>query len=774
MIVVFSKWKLEYIIITTYSKIESAREFVSRRSLVTLRINIMSWSNTWFKICDAFNDWKGRLITEKGFKTAKGKKTLVIGSCIAIAVGVTCFKLYDWYQEREFTLRAQTAMRGGFYKEAFKNYLELANRGNEEAMLQIAEMYFEGQGTTKNAKMAIEYLQNAASSGNEQAMTKLGMLYFSSNYLSQTCLGHDYKQALDWFLKAKHNPEALEAIGTMYSRGLGVPVNERLAQNYFDKWINSYLEQARKGDAKAQYIMGLYFIDGLRHEINEAEAVSWFEKSAAQGYEKALESLGFLYRIGGEKIEPNDAKAMEYFSKLKDIYEQKAQHGDIAAMIYLAEMYQKGEGVSQNNEKVVKYYIDASNAGSIAAKENLADLSENEFIKLPQGVTPQSLRAEAQHLREAAAMNGDITLMKELGYNALGAITSFENVVLDSATNKEAELKNNVENKALEREAEPVVLSKNSADEVKTLANVSNSSPSEASVESSVSHNEDKAALSFVDQKSITIETIPDDNTLVVATVTANSEGKNIEDEPQAKDASVVSQDTDGNNKAVTGLNVSQKDKEELVRQDEVNSNIAPKVQYSKNVQHNSLPQQTNQELYALYDEALKWFTLAAESGDASAMLELGRIYKEAPLSSIKSEALAINWFEKSAKQCYEPAYIELGNVYAQENTALENAKDAIYWFERAAMQGSYEAQIALAKLFAKGGRGVQPDYISALKWLLVVKKGAEIRGDTGEESGYSDVLELEKKYSHYLTDEEVNAVHNAVEDMLTKYGTNW
>ena len=68
----------------------------------------------------------------------------------------------------------------------------------------------------------------------------------------------------------------------------------------------------------------------------------------------------------------------------------------------------------------------------------------------------------------------------------------------------------------------------------------------------------------------------------------------------------------------------------------------------------------------------------------------------------------------------------------------------------------------------------MQPDYVNALKWLLVVKKGAELSGDTATDGLYGEVLELEKQYAHYLTLDEVGKVHHEVQVMVEKYGTNW
>lgn len=768
----------------------------------------MKWSDTWFKMCDSFNEWKGRLVSEKGLETTRGKKTLLAMCCATAVLGLGVYQGYSWYLERDYLLRAESAMRGGFFKEAFKNYLALAQRGDLEAMRQVADMYFEGKGTAKNPDQAIKFLQEAADQGDSEAMTRLGMLYFSSSYQGQTCLGHDYRQAMNWFLKAGRNPEALEAIGTMYLRGLGVETNERLAQNYFDKWIDTYFEKARQGDAKAQYLMGLYLIDGQRHVIDEPKAIAWFEKSAAQGYVKALESLGFLYRIGGENTAPDNEKAMAYFAKLKDIYEERAAKGDTAAMIYLAEMYQKGEGVPQDNAMALKKYLDASDAGSIAAKENLADLAENNVFTLPGGVTPEDLRQEARKLREQKAVEGDITYMKELGFVALSVIASYESEQANRADNAENEDDNIW---AVRTKSQMVAEQKHlEAQEKAQVKNASETLNNSAASDMHVAVNKNAVAKNLestrdadtsthkADNTNIALVDAPQDQgqTFVVATLdSASSEGENGVSE------TVVGSDSRASNEGITVATasiaatgdeamtlVAKEANEAKIKENETKETPSAKARFETKPELASTKAEYKakesprkdqallnaQELYPLYDEAVKWFTLAAQSGDAPAMLELGRIYRDAPLPSIRNENMAVNWFLKSAQQCYEPAYLELGAVYEQPNSTLENAREAIHWFELAAMQGSTEAQIRLAKLFARGGRGVQPNYVNALKWLLVVKKGAELSGDTATDGLYGEVLELEKQYAHYLTLDEVKKVHHDVQVMVEKYGTNW
>ncbi|MDD6177514.1 MAG: tetratricopeptide repeat protein [Ruminobacter sp.] len=571
------------------------------------------WKNTWFSFRDWFSDWSKRFSEERSslFSTSRGRVAVISFIIGVLILSIIGYYLYQMYLIHDYRLRAQSTYDGGFYSEAIKNYEALAELGDEEGLFKAAEMYLEGIGIPKDQKKAIEYLHIAADLGSSEAMTKLGMLYYASSFINRTCLGHDYRKALEWFQKAGKNPDALEALATMYQKGLGVEKNEKIAQNYFDEWINVYAVRAQDGDAKSQYLLGLYYSDGVRHSVDEEKSLSWYEKSAAQGYIPALEVLAFTYTYGGEKIQKNPEKAKETYEKLISLYEKNAEEGKVDSLIALSSMYMSGIGVEKNTKRAVEYLERAIGKNSPQALDILADLIEEEGITLENNETPANLRKEANDIRESEATRGNISMMKELGYRAL----SENHESVDPAT-------------------------------------------------------------------------------------------------------------------GMIKLGID-------------------------------------------YTNAIKWFTQAAQAGDAPAMLELGQIYDKTKDNSLKSLKLAEYWYKKSAEQCYEPAYLELGDLYNRPNTEFENAKIAQSWYELSATQGTQNAQLLLAKSLASGGKGAQPDYLNALKWLLVVKHDLEDDKEN-REAELKEINALEKQYSHYLTDEEIENVKTSALNMYKQYGTEW
>ena len=71
---------------------------------------------------------------------------------------------------------------------------------------------------------------------------------------------------------------------------------------------------ADRGDAVAQFNLGLMYHRGLGVAMSEEKAVSWYQKSAENGYPKAQEFLAAAYREGWFGL-PKDNKQASYWEK---------------------------------------------------------------------------------------------------------------------------------------------------------------------------------------------------------------------------------------------------------------------------------------------------------------------------------------------------------------------------------------------------------------------------------------------------------------------------
>jgi hypothetical protein len=143
----------------------------------------------------------------------------------------------------------------------------------------------------------------------------------------------------------------------------------------------------------------------------------------------------------------------------------------------------------------------------------------------------------------------------------------------------------------------------------------------------------------------------------------------------------------------------------------------------------------------------MKWTHKAAEQGHAAAQNSLGiRYFIGGSVQKDLNEAE--KWFRKSSEQNFMAADNNLCKLFAQKVDALNgaivpfpktddieplkgSAKDiaeAFAWCGKAAEQGQIESQFRLAALYAKGSRGVTPDYERAYFWLSIPRRPQPFR----------------------------------------------
>ena len=150
---------------------------------------------------------------------------------------------------------------------------------------------------------------------------------------------------------------------------------------------------AEQGDAKAQFLLGLWYFSGQGGLRDYAKAAEWFSKAAEQGDANAQSKLGLQY-FTGQGVPEDKAKAAEWFSKA-------AKQGDARAQFYMGFSYESGQGVSEDNMKAAEWYGKAAEQGDADAQYELGLLYSN-----GQGVPKDSLKAE-KLLRKAAEQGNE-------------------------------------------------------------------------------------------------------------------------------------------------------------------------------------------------------------------------------------------------------------------------------------------------------------------------------------------------------------------------------
>ena len=125
-------------------------------------------------------------------------------------------------------------------------------------------------------------------------------------------------------------------------------------------------------------LYGYTYQEGLSsyEDGNKAKSFRIWYLLSLEGNSNADYGLGLLYLNGFEELNKNITIALEYL--------QKADNANITAASYqLGLLYEKGEGVSQNNKKAFNYYSKAADDDHLPSILKLADSYENGTLSLP-------------------------------------------------------------------------------------------------------------------------------------------------------------------------------------------------------------------------------------------------------------------------------------------------------------------------------------------------------------------------------------------------------
>jgi uncharacterized protein len=127
-----------------------------------------------------------------------------------------------------------------------------------------------------------------------------------------------------------------------------------------------YRKAAEKGDARAQYNLGLMYDNGLGVPQDYAAALRWYRKSAEQGDAKAQNEVGWEYELGAQ-VRQDYAEALRWYRK-------SANQGNAGGQYHLGDMYRFGNGVPVDYAEALKWFRKAANQGQATAQWRLGGM----------------------------------------------------------------------------------------------------------------------------------------------------------------------------------------------------------------------------------------------------------------------------------------------------------------------------------------------------------------------------------------------------------------
>lgn len=154
-----------------------------------------------------------------------------------------------------------------------------------------------------------------ADEGDDEAAVELAERYYSGNGVKV-----DFAKAMRFYKRAdiEDNPHAQYSIGAMYAGAMGVEHDPEKAFRYYQK-------AADKGYPPAQYALGeaLYFGEGC--EKNDSEALYWMQKAEAEFQDANVYiMLSMIYKDSEDESIRDYSKAFKYLQKAVDLQSEIA------------------------------------------------------------------------------------------------------------------------------------------------------------------------------------------------------------------------------------------------------------------------------------------------------------------------------------------------------------------------------------------------------------------------------------------------------------------
>lgn len=196
----------------------------------------------------------------------------------------------------------------------------------------------------KDFKEAVEWYRKAADLGDEEAMLDLGETYYDAYNFAR--IQQYYEESLKWYGRAAAFHHCVGEI-RYYSLSHGVPTN--LYYTFYG---------AEHGNPEKQKELGDLYYKGNGVTKDYAEAEKWYRLSAEQGYAPGQFGMGLCNEA------KNDAESVKWFRLA-------AEQGYAPGQYRLAHCYEWGIGVTRSDTEAYKWYKKAADQGNDASKSIL-------------------------------------------------------------------------------------------------------------------------------------------------------------------------------------------------------------------------------------------------------------------------------------------------------------------------------------------------------------------------------------------------------------------
>lgn len=214
--------------------------------------------------------------------------------------------------------------------------LRQAKAGNTKAMLDLADAYYSGKGTSKNLRRYFFWIKRAAEANDTDAAP---MYLLAWAYREGEGTTINLKKYFYWIAKAAelNDKDAMLGLALAYRNGEGTNVDPE----QFFNWIKK-AGSAKDADPESMFFLAYAYRDGVGTPVNIDEYISWIRKSAEAGDNDAMRSLAWSFHEG-TGVKRDDSQFFNLINKAA-----KANDATSRSLFSLAYAYRWGVGTKIN------------------------------------------------------------------------------------------------------------------------------------------------------------------------------------------------------------------------------------------------------------------------------------------------------------------------------------------------------------------------------------------------------------------------------------------
>ena len=527
---------------------------------------------------------------------------------------------------------------------ALKLYQQAADAGDALSLVEVADQLWDGKGTRRQrikAKAlygkALPMLMGLGEAGDRQAQ------FIAGNLLAGIRMGdRDFEESIKWQhpgADAGYSP-AQFLIGARHQKGHGVPKNDAIAMDWYNK-------AAAQGHPGAINNVGWMHGNGRAGGgVNGAKAAAMYLRAAERGNSVSQNNIA-MRLFGGADIAMDKEKAFMW-------HKRSAENDYGRGQYYLATRYNTGEGTDPDLEKAVYWYKRAAENDEINSQAKLAQMYRDG-------------RGVKRDLRESLNWLARIT---EFDRDIVNPFVASEQIKARTAAQSYVKLKKYIS------EGWPI-------------------SPRDLNVAEAEAEKGDANAQ------------------YELAALNAGGVGGSAQSAKTAHKwaAKAAAQ---GHAGAQYYLGICHEEGRNVSR-----SSAKAKEWYQKAAAQDHAGAQNNlaavlEEADAM-EEAGPLYMKAAKGGSANGCYNLARLIETGSggLGEADPKA-AFEEFAKAARMGHGPAQNNLGLMYQTGVGVKANLEESVRWYQHAANQGNLDAQFNLGLMTLKGEGGLKADKVKA------------------------------------------------------------